>query len=105
MLLGAALLCSGRAANKSPGQKVAAPVTEAEHDMYQHMVFPDEESVRARFSGPDYVWDTKGFPRRVEEVEKNKKNKKKTEWVQIRIDKTKNSEEIILKYTSYIQCP
>jgi hypothetical protein len=32
--------------------------------MYQHMIEPDWHTLPKEFFGPEYVWDTKGFPRR-----------------------------------------
>lgn len=81
VLLSTILLCSARAANKTPEPKESALTKDPENDnhMYQHMIFPaDERTLPAKYFGPDYIWDTKGFPRRVEEVEQDKKNKKKS---------------------------
>ncbi|KAJ9577518.1 hypothetical protein L9F63_005891 [Diploptera punctata] len=74
VLLSTVLVCNARAANKPQDKK---DMMSADHDMYQHMIFPDPKTLPAKYFGPDYVWDTKGFPRKVEEVEKPKDNKKK----------------------------
>jgi hypothetical protein len=40
--------------------------------LYQQMIWPDWHSLPKELFGPQYVWDTKGFPRRVEESQAQK---------------------------------
>jgi hypothetical protein len=63
------------------GMSLAGPVpsdvsTAAEYDyaesdddslIYQQMISPNWRTLPKELFGPEYVWDTKGFPRRVEE--------------------------------------
>ena len=37
--------------------------------IYQRMVWPDWRTLPKEFFGPEYVWDTKGFPRRADKVQ------------------------------------
>lgn len=37
--------------------------------VYQRMVWPDWHTLPKEFFGPEYVWDTKGFPRRIDKVQ------------------------------------
>lgn len=34
--------------------------------IYQEMILPGRDTLPKEFFGPEYVWDTKGFPRRAE---------------------------------------
>ena len=36
--------------------------------IYQRMVWPDWQTLPKEFFGPEYVWDTKGWPRRADKV-------------------------------------
>ncbi|PSN34337.1 hypothetical protein C0J52_25485 [Blattella germanica] len=83
-ILSIAMMCSARSVGKST---IVTKNDEAEErDMSQHMIFPysNEDDLRARFGNSEYVWDTKGFPRKVEdeitntkqEIEEKKKKAK-----------------------------
>ena len=37
--------------------------------IYQRMVWPDWQTLPKEFFGPEYVWDTKGLPRRADKVQ------------------------------------
>jgi hypothetical protein len=37
--------------------------------IYQHMVWPDWKTLPKELFGPEYVWDTKGWPRRADKVQ------------------------------------
>jgi hypothetical protein len=45
----------------------AYPDGDDESIIYQHMISPNWRTLPKELFGPEYVWDTKGFPRRVEE--------------------------------------
>jgi hypothetical protein len=37
--------------------------------IYQRMVWPEWQTLPKKFFGPEYVWDTKGWPRRADKVQ------------------------------------
>jgi len=37
--------------------------------IYQRIFWPDWQTLRTKFFGPQYAWDTKGWPRRADKVQ------------------------------------
>jgi hypothetical protein len=68
-IIGSVALCLAApvARDVSRGQDLddAYPDANDESLIYQHMISPNWQTLPEELFGPEYVWDTKGFPRRV----------------------------------------